>query len=70
MGTGQVLPEKNLEGQIVVVTGANTGIGLETARKLASCHATIVLACRSYERTLPILEELHKNYGSDKAYFI
>ncbi len=64
------MPDKNLEGQIVIVTGANTGIGLETVRKLAACHATIVLACRSYERTLPILEELHKNYGSDKAYFI
>ncbi len=70
MGSSQDLPDRNLEGQIVVVTGANTGIGLETARKLASCHATVILACRSYERTLPILEELQRTYGRDKAYFI
>ncbi len=70
MGSSQALPDKNLEGQIVIVTGANTGIGLETVRKLAACHATIVLACRSYERTLPIFEELQRTYGTDKAYFI
>lgn len=34
-------------GRVAVVTGANTGIGLEIARTLAARHATVVLACRN-----------------------
>jgi NAD(P)-dependent dehydrogenase (short-subunit alcohol dehydrogenase family) len=33
-----------------VVTGGNSGIGLETARALASRNATVVLACRNREK--------------------
>jgi NAD(P)-dependent dehydrogenase (short-subunit alcohol dehydrogenase family) len=36
-----------LTGKTAIVTGANTGIGLETARWLALGGATVVLACRS-----------------------
>ncbi|MBW2529263.1 MAG: SDR family oxidoreductase [Deltaproteobacteria bacterium] len=34
-------------GRIAVVTGANSGIGLETARELARKGARVVMACRS-----------------------
>lgn len=36
-----------LSGQTALVTGANTGIGLETARMLAGAGATVILACRN-----------------------
>lgn len=34
------------EGKVVIVTGANTGIGKETAFELARRGATVYLACR------------------------
>lgn len=41
---------ENLRGKTAVVTGSNTGIGLETARMLADAGATVIMACRSIER--------------------
>ena len=46
-GTGDV---PDLVGKVAVVTGANSGIGYETARELARNGAETVLACRSSER--------------------
>ena len=37
----------DLTGQIALVTGANSGLGLESARALLAKGATVVLACRS-----------------------
>jgi len=42
--------DMNLEGKTCVVTGANTGIGKETARVLAKHKATVIMAGRSIER--------------------
>jgi NAD(P)-dependent dehydrogenase (short-subunit alcohol dehydrogenase family) len=41
---------QNAPSQVTIVTGSNTGIGLETARRIAENGATVVLACRSMER--------------------
>ena len=39
--------QKDLSGQIIIVTGANTGIGKETSKILAQMKATVILACRT-----------------------
>ena len=48
--TAEVLDGVDLSGKIAVVTGASTGIGLETARALAAAGAHVVLAGRDAAR--------------------
>lgn len=57
-----------LAGQTVVITGANAGIGRVTARTLASEGARVILACRSRERTQPVLDEIARAGGD--AHFV
>ncbi len=45
-------------GRIALITGANSGLGLESARALASRGATVVLACRSRRRGEEARDEL------------
>jgi len=43
-------PDIDMSGKTVLVTGANSGIGYETALALASRGATVGLVCRNKER--------------------
>ncbi len=50
--------ERDLAGRRAIVTGANSGIGFETALALADLGAQVVLACRSEERGLAARDEI------------
>lgn len=45
--------------QVALITGANTGIGRVTAMELGRRGMHVFLACRSLERTQPVLDEIH-----------
>lgn len=49
---------RDLESRTLVITGANTGIGRTAALALGARGARLVLACRSEEKTRPVLDEL------------
>lgn len=46
----EVVQGMDLSGRVMLVTGANTGIGYDTGRSLASAGARVLLACRSAEK--------------------
>lgn len=53
----------DLRGRHAIVTGANTGIGLETVRVLALCGAQVTMACRDAERARVAREGLVAGAG-------
>jgi len=63
-------PTDELSGTTCLVTGANTGIGLATATGLAARGANVVLACRSAERTRPVMADITAATGNDRLEFV
>ena len=54
-------------GKTAIVTGANSGIGLETAKALAGKGAQVVLACRSLERGEQAAREIERTLAGKGA---
>ena len=53
----------------MIVTGANAGIGLETAADLAGRGAKVIMACRSVERGEKAAVEARKRSGNEDVVF-
>lgn len=53
---------QDLTGQIAIVTGANTGLGKETASILASKNATIIMAVRNTTKGDKAAGKIQKRY--------
>src|SRR5262249_49673705 len=49
---------ENIEGKVVVITGASSGLGEATARLLAAEGASVVLGARRVERLQSLADEL------------
>ncbi|XP_068631433.1 retinol dehydrogenase 13-like [Battus philenor] len=56
-------------GKVVIVTGGNSGIGLETAKNLADRGAKVIIACRSRNRGETAKLEIIKATGNTNVHF-
>jgi len=54
-------------GKTCIVTGANSGIGKETALGLAQIGARMVMVCRNAEKGKAALEEIRRESGSSQV---
>ncbi|XP_033740285.1 retinol dehydrogenase 11-like [Pecten maximus] len=67
MGGDYSLPMVTLSrDRIVVVTGANRGLGYETTKWIAMLGATVILACRSVENGRKAVEKINKEFQEEK----
>jgi len=59
--------EVDLGGRVCLVTGANSGIGLETAQALAARGAAVWMLCRNRERAERAAQSIRRGTGSRRV---
>jgi len=59
----------DLTGKVVVITGGNSGVGLETARVLAQRGARVILGCRSSMRGNEAVADIKRSTKNEKVHF-
>jgi NAD(P)-dependent dehydrogenase (short-subunit alcohol dehydrogenase family) len=60
----------SMQGKVVVITGSNTGIGLETAVGVAAQEATTVLACRNRAKAEAAAKEVVRRTWNDDVHIV
>jgi retinol dehydrogenase 14 len=60
----------SMRGKVVVITGSNTGIGLETAVGVASLEATTILACRDRAKAEAAAKEVTRRTWNDDVHVV
>ena len=58
----------NVEGKVIVITGASSGIGKASALKLAEAGAEVVLVARTVEKLKETQQEIEELGGTSYAY--
>ncbi len=61
---------REMEGKVVMVTGATNGIGFETAKALAAKGATIVGVGRNPQKCTDVTAQLTRTTGNSKVEFL
>ena len=54
----------DLSGKVTIITGANSGIGFETAKALVEKNATVVMACRNLEKAEAAAQEIRQEVSN------
>jgi NAD(P)-dependent dehydrogenase (short-subunit alcohol dehydrogenase family) len=58
----------SLKGQYIIVTGANSGIGLALTKLLASKEANVILACRNLQKGQDAIDKIKLQYPHVNLY--
>jgi len=61
---GEVVKGLNLKGKTAIVTGASSGLGIETARALVSAGARVIMPVRTREKGDKVIAELRAATGN------
>ena len=64
------MSEKVCTGQVMIVTGANSGIGYYTAKGLAGKGATVVMVVRNMDKGEKAISEIKAATGSESVYLM
>jgi NAD(P)-dependent dehydrogenase (short-subunit alcohol dehydrogenase family) len=62
--------DRDLEGKVYVVTGANTGIGRVAAEELSRRGGHVFLAGRSEQRTAPVVDAIRRSAPGARVAFL
>ncbi|KAF6132531.1 retinol dehydrogenase 11 [Phyllostomus discolor] len=67
LSSGVCASSVQLPGKVAVVTGANTGIGKETAKELAQRGARVYIACRDVQKGELVAREIQTVTGNQQV---
>ncbi len=59
-----------IEGKVVVITGASSGLGEAAAKHLSALGATVVLGARRFDRIEKLVKEIENNGGKALAFAV
>jgi NAD(P)-dependent dehydrogenase (short-subunit alcohol dehydrogenase family) len=59
----QMRTEARIDGQICIITGATSGVGLAAAKRIAQGGGDLILICRNLDKGSKVREEIQREYG-------
>jgi NAD(P)-dependent dehydrogenase (short-subunit alcohol dehydrogenase family) len=60
----------DLDGRVVVITGATSGLGLAAARTLANCGATVEMIVRDARKAATVCDDLRTEHPTGRVGFV
>jgi NAD(P)-dependent dehydrogenase (short-subunit alcohol dehydrogenase family) len=60
----------DLTGKVIIVTGANSGLGFEATKVFAKNNATVVMACRNLERANASIQKIKEEIPNANLHLI
>ena len=66
----EVVTGHDLSGKVALVTGASSGLGVETARALLAAHAEVILAVRDTVKGERVARQLREEMANEQVHVL